>query len=168
LEITKENIPMATNKENTGASRSHAHVSDVQWTASPQYPEELRRVYRYKPLIGGRWQGVIPQEDILMGVLELAPGAIYAAHAHPAPEIYYVMSGTARWTVGDETFDAEPGTAIYHAPNALHRMINSGDETLRVCWMWWAPDGNREVLNIGSRLLEPVPEQPMSAKFPTQ
>jgi len=45
---------MATNKENTGASRSHAHVSDVQWTASPQYPEELRRVYRYKPLIGGR------------------------------------------------------------------------------------------------------------------
>jgi len=30
LEITKENIPMAINKENTGASRSHAHVSDVQ------------------------------------------------------------------------------------------------------------------------------------------
>jgi hypothetical protein len=36
----------------------------------------VRRVYRYKPLIGGRWQGVIPQDDILMGVLELAPGAL--------------------------------------------------------------------------------------------
>jgi len=70
-----------------------------------------------------------------MGVLELAPGAIYAAHAHPAPEIYYVMNGTARWTVDEETFDPEPGTAIYHVPNALHRMINIGNETLRVCWM---------------------------------
>lgn len=158
---------MSSEEYKLDATPSHVHLSIVQWTASPRYPEALRRVYRYKPLIGGSWQGVIPQQDILMGVLELAPGATYAAHAHPAPEIYYVMSGTARWTVGDETFDAKPGTAIYRAPNALHRMINTGDETLRVCWMWWAPDGNREVLNIGSKLLEPVPEQPESAKFPS-
>jgi quercetin dioxygenase-like cupin family protein len=156
---------MSSEENNPDAPRSHVHVRDVQWTASPQYPEALRRVYRYKPLIGGRWPGVIPQQDVLMGVLELAPRAIYAAHAHPAPEIYYVMSGKALWTVGDETFDAEPGTAIYHAPNALHRMINTGDETLRVCWIWWAPDGNHDVLNIGSKLLEPVPEQPENAKF---
>jgi hypothetical protein len=26
------------------------------------------------------------------------------------------MSGTAEWTVDDETFVAEPGMAIYHAP----------------------------------------------------
>lgn len=87
---------MSSEENNAGETQTHVHVSDVQWTASPQYPEALRRVYRYKPLIGGRWRGVIPQEDILMGVLELAPGAIYAAHAHPAPELYYVMSGTAR------------------------------------------------------------------------
>jgi len=125
-----------SSEENTSeASRYHVHVSDVQWTASPQYPEVLRRVYRYKPLIGGGWSGGIPQQDILMSVLELARSAIYAAHAHPAPEIYYSMSGTVRWTVGDETFDVEPGTAIYHVPNALHRMINIGNETLRVCWM---------------------------------
>ena len=152
-------------ENNVGVPRVHVNVKDVEWTASPQYPEELRRVYRYKALIGGNWKGVIPQADILMGVLELAPGAIYSAHAHPAPELYYVMSGTARWTVNEDTFDVEPGTAIYHAPEALHRMINTGDEPLRVCWMWWAPDGNREVLNVGSRLLEPVPEQPVIAKF---
>ncbi len=158
---------MSTDENNSETPRSHVHVRDMNWTASPQYPEALRRVYRYKALIGGGWLGVIPQKDILMGVLELAPGAIYSAHAHPAPELYYVMSGRARWTVNDETFDAEPGTAIYHAPNALHRIINTGDETLRVCWMWWAPNGDREVLHIGSKLLEPVPEQPETAKFPS-
>ena len=152
-------------ENNIEVPRVHVNVKDVEWTASPQYPEELRRVYRYKALIGGDWPRVIPQQDIIMGILELAPGAIYSAHAHPAPELYYVMSGSARWTVNEDTFDAEPGTAIYHAPDALHRMINTGDEPLRVCWMWWAPDGNREVLNIGSRLLEPVPEQPEIAKF---
>jgi len=152
-------------ENNMEVPQVHVNVKDVEWTASPQYPEELRRVYRYKALIGGSWPGVIPQQDILMGILELAPGAIYSAHAHPAPELYYVMSGTARWTVNEDTFDAEPGTAIYHAPDALHRMINTGDEPLRVCWVWWAPGGNREVLSEGSRLLEPVPEQPEIAKF---
>src|SRR5713226_7039128 len=129
-------------------TQSHVHLRDVEWTGSPQYPESLRRVYRYKALIGGRWPKVIPQRDVLMGVLELAPGAIYPAHAHPAPEIYYVMNGTAQWTVGEETFVAEPGMAVYHAPNTLHRMINTGDDVLRAAWFWWAPDGNREVLEI--------------------
>jgi quercetin dioxygenase-like cupin family protein len=101
-----------------------------------------------------------------MGVLELSPGAIYPGHAHPAPEIYYVISGTTRWTVGDETFTAEPGTAIYTPPNTLHRMINTGGEVLRTVYFWWAPEGRREVLRVGSKLLESVPEQPASAKFP--
>jgi quercetin dioxygenase-like cupin family protein len=149
-------------------TQSRVHLREVMWTASPQYPESLRRVYRYKALIGGSWPGAIPERDVLMGVLELAPGATYPAHAHPAPEIYYVMNGKARWTVGEETFVAEPGMAIYHGPNTLHRMVNAGDEVLRAVWFWWAPDGNREVLKIGSKLLEAAPEQPAGAKFPDQ
>jgi len=123
-------------------------------------------VYRYKALIGGQRPGVIPQEDILMGVLELAPGATYPAHKHPAPELYYVIGGKVRWTVGDETFEAGPGEAIYHAPNTLHRMVNIGAETLRMVYLWWAPGGDRSVLRASSQLLEPVPPQPPSAVFP--
>ena len=73
--------------------------------------------------------------DVLMGMLELAPRATYPAHKHPAPELYYVMSGTADWTVGGETFAAGPGTAIYHPPNTPHRMVNTGDEVLRTVYM---------------------------------
>jgi quercetin dioxygenase-like cupin family protein len=143
----------------------HITLTDRPWTSSEQYPEALRRVYRYKALVGGRRPGVIPQSDVLMGMLELAPRATYPAHKHPAPELYYVMSGTAEWTVGDETFTAGPGTAIYHPPNTLHRMVNAGDEVLRTVYMWWAPGGNRQVIKVPSELLEGVPEQPVTATF---
>jgi quercetin dioxygenase-like cupin family protein len=81
-----------------------------------------------------------------MGILELDAGGYYPAHAHPAPEIYFVTGGEAEWTVGEETFTARPGVAIYHAPHTPHRMINKGSETLRAIWFWWAPDGSAEVL----------------------
>jgi len=100
-----------------------------------------------------------------MGMLELAPGATYPAHRHPSPELYYVMSGTAQWTVDEETFTAGPGTAIYHPPNTRHRMVNTGDEVLRTVYMWWAPGGDREVIKMPSELLESVPEQPAKARF---
>ena len=145
---------------------AHITLDDRPWTSSEQYPEALRRVYRYKALVGGQRPGVIPQDDVLMGMLELAPGATYPAHVHPAPEIYYVMSGTARWTVGDETFIAGPGTAVYHAPNTLHRIVNTGDEVLKTVYLWWAPGGNRDAIRAASKLLEPVPEQPPQAIFP--
>jgi quercetin dioxygenase-like cupin family protein len=149
----------------SAARPTHAHEAAVAWTASAQYPEALKKVYRYRPLIGGS-RAPVPQQDVLMGVLELAPGATYPGHAHPSPEIYYVMSGRARWTVGGETFDAVPGTAVYTPPNTLHRMVNTGDEPLRTVYFWWAPEGKREVIQVGSRLLEPVPDQPPRAVFP--
>jgi quercetin dioxygenase-like cupin family protein len=159
----KSPAPVATASPSPGPT--HITLGERPWTSSEQYPEALRRVYRYKALIGGKRPGVVPQADVLMGVLELAPGAIYPAHKHPAPELYYVMRGRARWTVGEETFVAEPGTAIYHPPNTLHRMVNLGDEVLETVYMWWAPEGNRDVIRVPSELLEPVPEQPAQAKF---
>jgi quercetin dioxygenase-like cupin family protein len=92
-----------------------------------------------------------------MGVLDLDPGGYYPAHAHPAPEIYFILSGMAKWTVGDETFTAKPGMAIYHAANIPHRMVNKGSETLKTIWFWWAPDGRAEVLRAEVRFLEPPP-----------
>jgi len=86
------------------------------------------------------------------------PGGYYPLHFHPAPEIYYVIEGTARWTVGEETFLAKPGTAIYHRPNIPHRTVNTGKKKLKVFWIWYAPGGKEEVLEISSRLIEPMPE----------
>ena len=94
-----------------------------------------------------------------MGILELEAGGYYPLHSHPSPEIYFILSGTAEWTVGDETFIATPGMAIYHASNVPHRMVNQGTEPLRTVWFWWAPDGSKDVLQVGVKLLEAMPEK---------
>lgn len=138
------------------AGPAHVHESQVPWTANPTYPPEVQAVYRYKELIGGPeadWPGV-PQLDVRMGVVELAPGARYPFHAHPAPEIYYVAAGQARWSINTETFDAPAGTAIRHHPHDRHAMENVGAEVLRLVYFWWAPHGQAEVLQVRARLVE--------------
>lgn len=134
------------------AEAGAVHVTNLNhWLpigSEPGY-EALQKVCRYMPLIGGNyenWKG-IPQQEVLFGVLELAPGGYYPGHHHPAPEIYYVLSGEAEWTVGDQTFLAQPGSAIYHPTLKLHRMVNKGKEPLRVIYFWWAPGGDPKVFN---------------------
>lgn len=145
-----------------GLNGERVHVNNLShWLpigSEPGY-ETLRDVCRYMPLIGGNyenWKG-IPQEDVLFGMLELAPGGYYPGHHHPAPEIYYVLSGQAEWTVGDQTFTARPGESIYHPALKLHRMVNIGKEPLRVLYVWWKPGGDKEAFN-GYRFLEPMPK----------
>jgi quercetin dioxygenase-like cupin family protein len=131
----------------------------AEWQVSTSYPEELQRVVRWKTLVGGTgsdWVGGIPQKDVIVGLLDLDPGGYYPAHSHLAPEIYLILSGTADWTIGDDTFTAKPGMAIYHAANTSHRMVNRGTEALRTAWFWWAPDGCADVLTAPVQFLEPT------------
>jgi mannose-6-phosphate isomerase-like protein (cupin superfamily) len=43
-------------------------------------------------------------------------------------EGFYVVSGTARFTVGDTGYDAGPGTLVMVPPGAPHTFANPGDE----------------------------------------
>jgi mannose-6-phosphate isomerase-like protein (cupin superfamily) len=43
-------------------------------------------------------------------------------------EGFYVVSGTARFTVGDQAYDAGPGTLVMVPPGAPHTFANPGDE----------------------------------------
>jgi mannose-6-phosphate isomerase-like protein (cupin superfamily) len=139
---------------------NHVEARDAKWQVSAAYPPALQKVVRWKTLIGGNgldWRGAVPEKDVIFGVLDLDPGGFYPAHAHAAPEIYFVLSGTAEWTVGDDTFIAKAGMAIYHASNTPHRMVNKGTEPLKTIWFWWAPEGRTQVLGEEVRLLEPMP-----------
>jgi quercetin dioxygenase-like cupin family protein len=156
-------------------SRLHSQLDSLPWMTTARYPDWFRKTYRYKELVGwvsdwqsakaSAWKGV-PNPEIRMGFLELDPGATYPFHAHPAPELYYVMHGTARWTVGNETFVARPGTAVNTPPNTRHSMINIGPDTLELLYVWWAPGGNRSVLDTPSKMLEGWDHPPRPAKRP--
>jgi mannose-6-phosphate isomerase-like protein (cupin superfamily) len=51
-------------------------------------------------------------------------------HRHAAhDESFYVVSGSARFTVGDTTYDAPAGTLVTIAPGAPHTFSNPSDQT---------------------------------------
>lgn len=144
----------------TAGPANHVETSEAKWQVTPTYPKALRNAVRWKTLIGGNgtdWIGGVPQKDVILGVLDLDPGGYYPSHFHPAPEIYFVLSGSAEWTIGEETFTATPGMAIYHAPNTPHRMVNKGAEPLKTVWFWWAPDGKTDVLAGDVKFSEAMP-----------
>jgi mannose-6-phosphate isomerase-like protein (cupin superfamily) len=135
---------------------THVDEGGVEWGANAELPD-----VRWKTLVGSDG---IPQADIQFGTFELAPNAVYPAHLHPAPELYFVLEGHARWTVGSDTFDAGPGTAVYTPPGTAHRMVNVGDERVRAVWAWWAPGGDRAVFDGGYRFVEPLPSAKTAPK----
>jgi mannose-6-phosphate isomerase-like protein (cupin superfamily) len=62
----------------------------------------------------------------------LAPGMSTAPHYHPrAEEIYYVLEGSGRMKVGDETRDVAPGDALAIPPGMIHTITNTGAQTLK-------------------------------------
>lgn len=72
--------------------------------------------------------------DHRIGIAEitLAPhsdGPIQHRHAEH-DEGFYVVSGTARFTVGQTVHEAKPGTLVMVPPGAPHTFANPGDEPL--------------------------------------
>jgi mannose-6-phosphate isomerase-like protein (cupin superfamily) len=62
----------------------------------------------------------------------LPPGSATTPHYHPTTEeIYYILEGTGRMRIGDETRDVGPGDAIAIPPAAEHQITNNGPGTLK-------------------------------------
>ena len=98
--------------------------------------------------------GGIADQDISVSAFQLDPGTDYGGHAHPHPEVYIIISGTAECKWGDETFTAEPGTVTYCLPNMSHAMRVTSSEPLRAIIVGWAPDGQRSVWDSISKMLD--------------
>ena len=130
-------------------------VKDYALSTMPSYsnyPRELLDAMRVKSLIGVR--GEIVDQDINVSAFELEPGTYYGAHAHPHPEVYIFISGTAECEWGEEVFDAGPGTVTYCLPNMSHAMRVTSDEPLRAIIIGWAPNGDQSVWEGISTLLD--------------
>ncbi|HEY3563087.1 MAG TPA: AraC family transcriptional regulator [Kribbella sp.] len=54
------------------------------------------------------------------GVHTAAPGKDYPTHAHTSWELVYYVRGRITCPVGDETYDATPGTVLLTPPNTWH------------------------------------------------
>lgn len=63
----------------------------------------------------------------------LPPGSAVAPHHHrELEEIYYILSGRGRMTVGEESSDVAEGDAVYVPRGHLHTLENTGAEPIRL------------------------------------
>ena len=75
--------------------------------------------------------GSTTQHRLGLGEITIAPhtdGPPQHRHAQH-DEGFYVVSGTARFTVGDKVYDAGAGTLVMIPPGAPHTFANPGEET---------------------------------------
>jgi len=90
-------------------------------------------------LVDGSITGAGAGMDKGMGMFELtvpAGARVPPAHSHrDNEEIVYVLDGTLRYTVDDETRDLTPGQRMYTPRGSVHAFSNPHDATARALIM---------------------------------
>ena len=73
------------------------------------------------------WQG----EHVMIGLNCLEPNQVQPVHAHSgADKFYFVLSGSGRFTIGEEQQTAPAGTVVVAPAGVPHGVENSGAERL--------------------------------------
>jgi len=60
----------------------------------------------------------------------VSPGRRTAPHCLNTSEVYYILQGRGRMTIGGESADVDPGCTIYIPPNVVQYIENIGDSDL--------------------------------------
>ncbi len=74
-----------------------------------------------------------PTKTLVMGIVEIAPGAHTPLHRHNCEEVYYVLQGRGYIESEGQCYEFEAGDAIYNRENTAHRVFNTGTEPVRLC-----------------------------------
>jgi len=117
------------------AMRTHEAMASLRWRQNPTYRDAsfLAR-YAYCELVGPK--GHVHVDHVSAGLLALAPGTHYLSHAHPADEVYHLLSGASEWQRGDEPWTHRvPGARIEHPSNVPHAM-RARAEPLLALYLW--------------------------------
>jgi len=118
-----------------------ANLEDaLHWTQTTAYSDAaMGQVgfmdnYGHAQLIGPT--GCFPGEDFLLGLLVLGPGFHYLDHHHPAPELYWPLTGPSRWKQGAGGFEERAaGETIWHRPHVIHA-TKTLEAPLLAVWVW--------------------------------
>lgn len=68
--------------------------------------------------------------DVSFFLLDTEAGHGPKPHTHPYGEVFVVRSGSARFTVGDETVEAGPGDIVVAEPDEPHGFVSVGPDRL--------------------------------------
>ena len=111
----------------------------LKWWQTTAYTDEIlgegfSQNYGWCEIIGP--EGFFSGDDFLLGILMLGPNRHYKDHYHPAPELYWPLTGPTEWRQGAGGFEMKPaGAVIYHAPN-VHHATKTTEHPLLAVWSW--------------------------------
>lgn len=117
---------------------------EFRWRQSGSYTnarlgEGFTENYGWCEIIGPH--GFFAGDDFILGLLMLGPHRHYRDHYHPAPELYWPLTGGTEWRKGEAEFAVRPaGTAIWH-PSMIHHATRTGDLPLLTVWSWTSDTG---------------------------
>jgi hypothetical protein len=124
-----------------GVAAAIAAVEDgLAWQQNPNYSDEVMGQpgymdnYAHAELIGPT--GAVAGDDFLLGLFILGPHLHYPPHRHPAPELYWLLSGGSLWwREGDDWRQRPADATIWHAPMVAHA-TRTGDGPLLAVYAW--------------------------------
>jgi mannose-6-phosphate isomerase-like protein (cupin superfamily) len=121
-----------TNKGPPAGSPCDHHRGQCRFITAPSsggVPFNTKDGSEIRELLAHRNSGIRKQS---LAEARLRPGGKTTPHYHPlTEEIYYILEGTGRMHIGDETRDVGPGDAIAIPPGAVHTIVNTGAGTLK-------------------------------------
>jgi mannose-6-phosphate isomerase-like protein (cupin superfamily) len=82
--------------------------------------------------------------DLSVGLYVLPSGGVDRQQPHTEDEVYYVIAGQGRVTVGSEVREVAPGTIVFVAAGVPHRFHDISEE-LSLLVVFGPAEGSREV-----------------------
>lgn len=92
---------------------------------------------------GKSYSEFLRQAEMSMGVYRLAPGATDGQTPHAEDEVYFVISGRARFQGGDQDMPVQPGDLLYVPASVPHR-FHSITEALELLVFFAPAEGSRQ------------------------
>jgi mannose-6-phosphate isomerase-like protein (cupin superfamily) len=89
---------------------------------------ELADVAARRAATGRPYLEFITVPDLSVGLYVLAPGEPDLQRPHTEDEVYYVVSGRGRITVGDQVRDVAPGSIVFVATGVPHHFHDITEE----------------------------------------
>jgi hypothetical protein len=121
------------------AAKLAAVEEHLSWRHSASYSDALLGEgfmddYGWCELVGRH--GFFAGDDFRLGLMLLGPARHYRDHYHPAPELYWPLTGPTLWRRGGGEFEAKAaGATIWHEPNVVHA-TRTGPQPLLAVWCW--------------------------------
>jgi mannose-6-phosphate isomerase-like protein (cupin superfamily) len=103
---------------------------------------ELADIEAARAAAGRRYEEFHRVPDLSAGLYVLEAGATDPQSPHTEDELYYVVRGHARITVGDEVREVGPGSLVFVAARVPHRFHDIA-ERLEILVVFGPAEGDR-------------------------